>query len=215
MSTSSMASMKSRVVIGAGDMLDIVWRAWQEAAAGGDVARVEIAQAADFSFDFRIFEPLDPGSTSPFVAFDERFGNFKRMEIMQAAMDRGFHLATVRAPGAVVAADARLGPNVFVGAGAIIGSGTRIDYNAVVNAGAVVGFGARLRASCWIECGAVIGNRVEVGAHAVVRAGAVLAPGIKVGRYCDLGIPGLYRHDIAAKTMFSPRYDEPVVVYGN
>jgi len=206
--------MKSRVVIGAGDMLDIASSAWLETAGGENVARVEIVQAADYSFDFRVFEPLDPAGTSLFVALDERFGNFKRMEIMQAAMDRGFQLASIRAPGAVVAADARLGPNVFVGAAAVIGSGTHIDYNAVVNAGAVVGFGVRLRASCWIEGGVILGNRAEVGAHAIVRAGAVIAPKVKIGRHCEIGIPGLYRTDIASKTILDPRYDEPLLVYG-
>ena len=149
-----------------------------------------------------------------FVALDERFGNFKRMEIMQAAMSRGFQLATIRAPGAVVATDAKLGPNVFVGAGAIIGAGAIVDFNSVVNAGAVVGFGARLKASCWIEGGAVIGNRAEVGAHAILRAGVIVAPRVKIGRHSEIGVPGLYRSDVVPKTVFDPRYDEPLVVYG-
>jgi acetyltransferase-like isoleucine patch superfamily enzyme len=214
MSMSSTAIMQSRVVLGAGDMLEIACRAWSETSNGETVTRLEIAQAADYTFDFSVFDGQDPAGTFLFVALDERFGNFKRMEIMQAAMSRGFQLATIRAPGAAVAADARLGPNVFVGAGAIIGAGVLVDFNTIVNAGAIVGFGARLKASCWIEGGAVIGNRAEIGAHAILRAGVVVAPRVKIGRHCEIGVPGLYRTDVVSKTVFDPRYDEPLVVYG-
>ncbi len=214
MSMSSTAIMQSRVVLGAGDMLDIACRAWSESSAGAAVTRLEIAQAADYSFDFSVFDGLDPAATLLFVALDERFGNFKRMEIMQAAMSRGFQLATIRTPGAIVAADARLGPNVFVGAGAVIGNGASVDYNCMINAGVIVGFGARVKASCWIESGVVLGNRVEIGAHATLRAGVVVAPAVKVGRHCEIGVPGFYRNNIVAKTVFDPRYDEPIVVHG-
>ena len=214
MSTSSMAIMQSRVVLGAGDMLEIACRSWSESSAGEPVTRLEIAQAADYSFDFSVFDGHDPAATLLFVALDERFGNFKRMEIMQAAMSRGFQLATIKASGAIVAADARLGPNVFVGAGAVIGNGASVDYNCVINAGVVVGFCARVKASCWIESGVVLGNRVEIGAHAILRAGVVVASEVKVGRHCEIGVPGLYRNNIVAKTVFDPRYDEPIVVHG-
>ena len=214
MSTSSTAIGKSRVIIGAGDMLDIAWHAWSGVPGEGPVGRLEISQAADYSFDFGVFERISPSQTALFVAFDERFGNFKRMEIMQAAMDRGFHLASVIAAGANVAPDAKIGANAFVGAGAVIGSAVVIDYNVVVNAGAIVGFGARLKASCWIEGGVVLGNQVQIGAHATLRAGVVVTHGVKVGRHCEIGVPGLYRKDVVSKTVFDPRYDEPIVVHG-
>jgi UDP-3-O-[3-hydroxymyristoyl] glucosamine N-acyltransferase len=196
-------------------MLEIAYRAWSESSVGAAVTRREIAQATDYSFNFSVFDDHDPDRTLLFVALDERFGNFSRMEVMQAALSRGFQLATISAPGAVIAADATLGPNVFIGAGAIIGAGSFVDFNTIINDGALVGFGARLKASCWIEGGSVIGNRAEIGAHSILRAGVVVAPRVKIGRQCEIGVPGLYRVDVAPKTTYDPRYDEPLVVYGS
>jgi hypothetical protein len=47
-----------------------------------------------------------------------------------------------------------------------------------------------------------------------MREGVVVAPGTKTGRNCEIGIAGVYREDVAAKTVFDPRYDEPIRVYG-
>ena len=43
-------------------------------------------------------------------------------------------------------------------------------------------------------------------------AGVVIAPRIKIGRYCEIGVPGLYRSDLAPRTVIDPRYDEPLIV---
>jgi carbonic anhydrase/acetyltransferase-like protein (isoleucine patch superfamily) len=215
MSTSSMAIVKSRVVVGSGDMLDIAWHAWMACdGEGDDVTRLEIAQRADYSFDLSVLDGLDPGATSLFVAFDERFGNFKRMELMQAAMSRGFRLASLVSPRAVVDKSVRIGPNAFVGDGTIVSAAAVLEYNVVVHAGALVGHGANIRASSWVEGGVILAPRADIGAHCILRAGVIVARGVRIGRNCELGIPGDYRKDVAAKTVFDPSYDEPIRVYG-
>lgn len=214
MSTSLMVTTMSRIVLGSGDFLELVAGSWAEASGGESITRVEVPQHDDYSFDFRVVEAFDPATTSMFVAFDGRFANFKRAELLQAMMARRFQLATIKAPGAQVALDATLGPNVYVGAGAVIGAAARVDYNSVIHAGTVLGYGARIKPSCWIESGVQIGPRAEVAAHVTLRTGVIVAPGVKIGRYCEIGVPGLYRSDVAAKTIIDPRYDVPLVVYG-
>jgi UDP-3-O-[3-hydroxymyristoyl] glucosamine N-acyltransferase len=209
-----MATMKSRVVLGAGDMLDLVACAWSDASPGEAIIRVEATQRSDYSFDLRALDAFDPVTTLLFAAFDERFGNFKRAELMQAAMARGFHLATIVARGAEVASTARTGRNVFIAPGAVVGSGVSIDYNSVLHAGSVVCHGARIKASCWIESGVTIGAHADVAAHVTLRTGVLVAPSVKIGRYCDIGVPGLYRTHVASKTIIDPRYDTPILVYG-
>lgn len=214
MSTSSTVDMKSKIVVGAGDMLDLVYHTWLELDATQPIHRLEIPQDEAFAFDFRLLEAIDPSATALFVAFDERFGNFKRLELMQGAMARGFRLETIVSHHAVVATDVRLGPNVFVGPRAVLGAKAVVDFNAVVNAGAIVGLGARVKASCWIGSGVLVGNHAEIGAHSSVRPGVVIGEKVRVGRYCDIGVPGLYRTDVKAKTVFDLRYDEPLLVHG-
>ena len=206
--------MKSRWIVGGGRYLDLAVQAWKQARPDECIERIEVPQTADYQFDLGVLAALSPAEGAMFVAFDERFGNFKRMELMQAAMERGFKLEALVSPGAAVAPDAVIGPNAFIGAGVCIGAGTRIDYNSVINAGARLGSGVHLRASCWLDMGVVVGDGAEVGAHSILRMGTLVAPGIKVGRNCELGVPRLYDRDIPSRTTFDTRYDEPIVVYG-
>ncbi|MCO4099387.1 MAG: UDP-3-O-(3-hydroxymyristoyl)glucosamine N-acyltransferase [Gemmatimonas sp.] len=205
--------MKSKLVAGGGDMLDLATRAWS-AATGDPVIGVEISQGVDYAFNTSPLDAYDPATTLLFAAFDERFGNFKRADLMREALARGFQLASITAPGGVVAPDAKVGPNVFIGSGAIVGAGSVVEFNSVVHAGAVIDYGARVKASCWIDSGVTIGRRAEIGAHCILRMGVAVASNVKIGRLCDIGVPGLYRTDVASKTVYDPRYDEPLVVYG-
>jgi acetyltransferase-like isoleucine patch superfamily enzyme len=209
-----MKIMKSRWIVGGGEFLDQAYRAWKQARPDEAIEKIEVPQSRDHTFDVSLFDSLDPAMGAMFIAFDERFGNFKRMELMQAAVERGFKLDAFVSPAAIVATDAVIGPNVFIGDGVCIGSGARIDYNTVVHPGAKLGYRVRVRASCWIEMGVVLGEGVEVGAHSILRMGAIAGPRIKVGRNCELGWPQLYSKDIPSRTVFDTRYDEPISVFG-
>ena len=77
-------------IIGGGDMLDVAWHAWCAARPDLRIERREARQMPDYTFDLAVFEGIDPRERELFIAFDERFGNFKRLELMQVALDRGF-----------------------------------------------------------------------------------------------------------------------------
>lgn len=207
--------MKSRWIVGEGAFLDLAFQAWKQARPDETVVKIVVPQGADYAFDMQVFTNLNPTEGVMFVAFNERLGNFKRMELMQAALERGFKLESFISPHAAIADNAVIGPNVFIDAGVYVGPGTRIDYNNVINAGAKLGSGVHLRASCWLEMGVTIGNQASIGAHSTLRMGAIVAAGTKIGRGCELGWPQRYDKDIQSKTIFDARYDEPIYTYGN
>jgi len=206
--------MKSRWVVGGGAHLEHAFSAWKQARPEENVIKVEVPQREDYSFDLTVLDRISEAGGSMFVAFDERFGNFKRMELMQAALERGFKLESFISPSAVVAKDVAVGLNVFIGAGVIIGTGSRVDYNCVLQAGAKTGNDVHLKSSCWLDIGVTVGHGAEIGAHGILRIGAIVASRVKIGRYCELGWPRVYEKDIPARTVFDTRYEEPICVYG-
>ncbi|AEQ96491.1 UDP-3-O-(3-hydroxymyristoyl)glucosamine N-acyltransferase [Xanthomonas oryzae] len=206
--------MKSRWIIGRSEYLDLAFHAWKQARQDEMVVRIEVPQDAEHEFDLGVLDGLNPTDGAMFVAFDERFGNFKRMELMQLAMARGFSLEPFVSTSAVVAADTVIGRNCFIGDGVVVGAGSRIDYNTVLHSGVKIGAGVHLRPSCWCDIGVSIGQGTEIGAHAILRMGAVIAPGVRIGRHCELGWPRLYNRDVPSRTVYDPRYDEPILVYG-
>ncbi|MCB5190864.1 UDP-3-O-(3-hydroxymyristoyl)glucosamine N-acyltransferase [Methylobacillus arboreus] len=207
--------MKSRWIVGGGDQLGLAYYAWKQARQDEDVQKIEVPQGADYEFDLSVFDQLNPETGDIFIAFDERFGNFKRMELFRAALARGFSLGPLISASADVAQDVVVGKNVFIGPQAVIGHGCKIEYNSVIHAGAHVGANSHLRASVWVEPGVQIGARVEVGAHAIIRTGAIVHSNIKVGKGAELGWPQLYSTDVTDKTVYDIRYDEPIYVYGS
>lgn len=200
-------------VIGATPYLDQAHTAWIAAFPQEPIEKIALTQNTRHQFDFSSLDKLPPSQGSVFVAFDERFGNFKRAELMQAVMERGFKLATFISPRASVASNVKIGVNTFIGDGVTIGYGSRIDYNNVLLPGVHIGNGVHIRPSCWLEPGINIGNDVQLGMHCTVRSGAFIAPNVQVGRYCELGWPQRYAKDIAAKTFFDPHYSAPIRIY--
>ncbi|WP_311240105.1 MULTISPECIES: UDP-3-O-(3-hydroxymyristoyl)glucosamine N-acyltransferase [unclassified Xanthomonas] len=207
--------MRSRWIIGSSAYLDLAFHAWKQARQDETVIRIEVPQDSEHEFDPGVLDGLNPTDGAMFVAFDERFGNFKRMELMQLAMTRGFSLEPFVSTSAVVAADAVIGRNCFIGDGVVVGAGSRIDYNTVLHSGVKIGAGVHLRPSCWCDIGVSIGQGTEIGAHAILRMGAVVSPGVRIGRYCELGWPRLYDRDVPSRTVYDTRYDEPILVYGH
>jgi acetyltransferase-like isoleucine patch superfamily enzyme len=207
--------MKSRWVVGGGVCLEQVFGTWTRAYPQDNVQRVELLPGDDNAFDPRALDALDPAQGAVFVAFDERYGNFKRMELMQLVMERGFKLEAFLAPSAIVPPDAVVGPNVFIGEGVVLDIGCRVDFNAVVRDGARLGAGVHVRSSCWLETGVLVGDGADIGAHGILRIGAVVGPRVKVGKHCELGWAQRYGEDIPAKTVFDRRYPEPIRVYGD
>lgn len=205
--------MQSRWIMGSGACLDMAFHAWSQARPDEQVHKLVVQQGEDYAFDLSCLDTLDPGAGPAFVAFDERFGNFKRMELMRAVLERGFRLEPFVSPLASVAPDVDLGTNAFLGPHVHIGHGSRIGFNSFVHAHACLGPHTVLKASCWIESGVHIGAGAEIGAHSIVRQGAQVRAGVKVGRECELGWPQFYASDVPSKTFYDLRYDEPIHVY--
>ena len=207
--------MKSRWVVGGGVCLEQVFGTWTRGYPEESLQRIELLPGSDYQFDLSELDDLDPAQGTMFVAFDERFGNFKRMELMQLVMERGFKLESFVSPSAIVPPDVVIGPNVFIGEGAMLGIGSRVDFNTVIRDGVKLGAGVHLRPSCWLETGALVGDGAEIGAHSILRIGAVVGPRVKVGKHCELGWARLYDKDVAARTVFDSRYEEPIRVFGD
>ncbi|KTF37376.1 UDP-3-O-(3-hydroxymyristoyl)glucosamine N-acyltransferase [Xanthomonas vesicatoria] len=206
--------MKSRWIIGSSDYLDLAFHGWKQARQDEAVIKIDVPQDEKHEFDFRILDELNPSDGAMFVAFDERLGNFKRTELMQAALQRGFKLEPFIHASAAIGSDTVIGLNAFVGANAVVGHGCRIDYNTVIHAGAHLGPACRVKSSCWIENGVQIGAGVEIGGNSILRTGAIVRDGVKVGRSCELGWPRAYCEDVPAKTYFNACYDSPIHTYG-
>ncbi|BDE69454.1 MULTISPECIES: UDP-3-O-(3-hydroxymyristoyl)glucosamine N-acyltransferase [Delftia] len=206
--------MSRKWIIGSGTYLDIVYYAWKRSHPEISIEKIEITQNPDHSFKMDTLDALRPDEGTAFVAFDDRFGNFKRMELMQAVLALGFKLEPYISPRSMLSENIQVGPNTFIGDGVLISHGTRIDYNSVLLPSAQIGSEAHVRSSCWIEPGTFIGDGAQIGAHSILRSGAMVSAQVKVGRGCELGWPRRYDKDIAAKTIFDPRYNSPIYVYG-
>lgn len=206
--------MAYKWIIGSGNFLEVAHDAWYRACPELQLEKVSISQNSIYEFDLGVLDTLSPSVGTAFVAFDERFGNYKRQELMSALMARGFALEPFISPRALLAGGVQAGPNAFIGDGAIVGWGSHIGPNSVLLPGAQVGSNVEIQAACWLEAGAHVGDGVYIGAHCTLRSGALVAPKVRIGTSCELGWPQRYGHDVAEKTYFDPRYDQPIYIYG-
>lgn len=204
---------RARWIVGGGSYLEQVAQAWEKLCPQETVIRVNVPQGTGYEFDFSVLDILNPGEGDVFVAFDERFGNFKRLELFEAVLQRGFSISSCISASAELALDVFIGRNVFIGPRVVIGHGCAIGDNSVILAGAQIGSDSRLDAAVWLESAVQVGNNVSIGAHATIRTGAIVRSGVKIGRLAELGWPQVYDVDVAEKTIYDSRFDQPIHVY--
>lgn len=206
--------MSCKWIVGGGEMLDIVQDAWTRAFPEIATRTLAVPQNRDYSFHFDALDALDAARDTAFVAFDERFGNFKRLELVQALQQKGFSLEPLVSPLAMLAGGVEPGPNAFIGDGTIVGCNSSIGLNAFVSPGVRLGSRVQIGASCWLESGTIVGNGAAIGPHCVVRSGAIVSANVRIGENCTLGWPRLYERDVPNRTHYAPGFDEPILVYG-
>jgi UDP-3-O-[3-hydroxymyristoyl] glucosamine N-acyltransferase len=149
----------------------------------------------------------------PRIVCDDPYAYFARLSQLLnplTTQPAGVH------PSAIVAADARLGARVSIGAGCVVGEGVqigddsclyprvtvypgcRIGARAIIHSGAVIGadgFGFAHGAGRWLkipQIGAVtIGDDVEIGANTTIDRGAlddtVIGDGVKLDNQIQIG----------------------------
>ncbi len=208
-----MANLKSKLVVGAGDFLEIAFHAWKEKDPAIAVEKLEITQDEYHSFDLGFLDGYLPEETSMFAAFDNRFLNFKRLELMGAIKSRGFCMDAFIGGGAIVGAGVKIGENSFVSEGAVIGAAAILQYNIYLGARAVVGYAAQIGHSAWIEAAVVLGRRARIGTHTTLGLGVSVTDNIQVGRMCLIEDPGQYCENIPAKTFCKPSFEGPIRIF--
>jgi len=205
--------LPSKLIVGKGVILDVAWAAWTQADPRLGIARHEVAQRSDYSFDLGFLGSYFPAKTSIFAAFDNRFLNFKRLELATLIGSLGFRMEPFVSPRASIGTGARIGENAFVAAGAVIGAGASVQDSAFIGERAVIGHGAAISRGAWIEAAAVVGRQARIGPQATVGLGVVVADGVDIGDLCVLDVPGVYRANVPARTFYNPMFQEPIRVF--
>ena len=125
-----------------------------------------------------------------------------RQKIIETWMNKGFCVATLIhpnailadesaiGPGSVVMAGAILNPYVTIGKGCIVNTGATVDHDCVVGDYCHISVGTHLAGTVcvgdrtWIGIGAVVSNNISICSDCVVGAGAVVIS--------DISVPGTY-----------------------
>lgn len=205
--------MSCNWLIGGTEHLDFVEEYWRRYWPDLLFKKLVIQQNANFEFDLSCLDSLLTKGDHAFVACDQRFGNFKRLELMHFIANKGIKLINLISPRSMVANNAKIGTNVFVADGCIIGPNCRIEYNTVILQGSSIGYKTHIRSSNWIEPGVCIGNNVNIGSNSIICTGAIVADNISIGRNCELGWRKLYAFDIEAGSFYDSKFDNPILTY--
>ena len=78
------------------------------------------------------------------------------------------------APGASIAATAKIAASAWVGPNAVIAAGAVIGERCSIGPNCVIGEGARIGDDCELQSGVAIGHQVTIGARCVFKPGAVV-----------------------------------------
>jgi sugar O-acyltransferase (sialic acid O-acetyltransferase NeuD family) len=109
-----------------------------------------------------------------------RPGHSNRLEVSKKAREKGFQIARIIDPTAIISSNVEIGEGAQILAGAIIQPRTKIGQDSIVNTGAQIDHDCEIGASCHICPGAILAGGVSVGETAVIGAGSVILPSIRI-----------------------------------
>jgi sugar O-acyltransferase (sialic acid O-acetyltransferase NeuD family) len=132
-------------------------------------------------------ERLDPSACRVCMGVGVMPGNLRRGQLFDECRARGFEVATVIHPSAVIAASCGLGQGVQVLAGAVLQAGAQLEENVVVNTRASIDHDSMIGRHVMIGPGAILCGEVTVADWAYVGAGAVILPGVRIGLRAIVG----------------------------
>lgn len=160
-------------------------------------------------FSLRLIGSDEDALQLPLTEYDAfvAIGNAKiRMDKLRLFQSRGFSIATICHPSAVMGREAVIGagtvlaartvinPRATLGMGCIVNTGATIDHDCVLQEGVHVSVGAHLAgtvsvgARSWIGIGACISNNIAVCQDCMIGAGAAVIQNItQPGTY--VGVP--------------------------
>ncbi|WCM92724.1 hypothetical protein M5C99_20650 [Acidovorax sp. NCPPB 2350] len=162
----------------------------------------------------QLLEGLDPARMKIFVAVDHNALNYARLELYGAARLRGLRMPPLIHARAVVAPDARIGDNCWVGGAAVIGQGAHLQGDVMVHPAARVDAGAQVGMHGWIGPGASVGAEAEVGSHCVIGSDTRLQAGVRIGRHCVLDRQRPCETDIPAGSFAAPQFANGARIVG-
>lgn len=124
--------------------------------------------------------------------------NVVRGRVVRRLQEWGLPIASAVHPGAIVAADARVGPGVVVMPGAVVNTGSVLGLAAVVNTRASLDHDNELMEGAHVMPGATLAGAVIVGRYATVGSGAVVLPGVRIGDNAYVGAGAVALEDVSA-----------------
>lgn len=113
----------------------------------------------------------------------------------------GAEWAVCTHPRAWVEEGARLGEGVLVCAGAVVQAEAEVGPHAIINTCASVDHDCRIGAFVHVAPGARLGGNVTIGEGTLVGIGSVILPGVHVGKWATVGAGAVVVDDVADGTV--------------
>jgi UDP-N-acetylbacillosamine N-acetyltransferase len=110
-----------------------------------------------------------------------------RLRLSALVRERGYRLATLVHPRAIVGTGVAVGEGTVIKGGAVIDIDVRVGANVIV-APSCIGHGCVLEDGVLVSTGASLAGRVVVGRGSCVGTGASVSPRVRIGAGCLIGV---------------------------
>ncbi len=113
--------------------------------------------------------------------------NGLRHDLQKQLEEKGWTIATVIHPRAIVSASSTIKPGASLMAGAIINTGTTIGAGCIINTKASIDHDCQIGASAHVSPGSTICGSVQIGDRTWIGAGSVVSNNVRIGNDTIVG----------------------------
>lgn len=193
------------VIVGAGGhgrvCADVARAAGFEVAGFCDQARAHGETVSDAAVLASSIEELSDYADAADALFIALGDNARRMSLIEEARTRGFGLATLIHPSAVLSPSVTVGAGSVIVAGAVVNANSKIGEGCIVNTASSLDHDNDLASGVQICPGVHAAGNVRFGELAFVGTGAAIIPNIAIGARAVVAAGAVVTNDVGADQM--------------
>jgi hypothetical protein len=155
---------------------------WTLTAPSLVIVPVEVSLSKNYSFNYGLVDTYNPLNASAFVAWDDDFENFQRLELMGFLKARGFKLPPLIETNCQLGKNVDIKENCWIQPNCVIADNVSVGMNVFLGMNSRVGLKTVIGNNTWIGQNVIVGSNVKISSHVSLASRMLISDNISIGK---------------------------------
>jgi len=178
--------MYYKIILGQEPWLSLAINDWSLIDSSINLVPIEVTLSKNYSYNYNLSEKYSLYNTTGFVAWNNDFHNFQRLELFGVLKRLGYKLPPLIGKNSQVGINTTIGENTWIQSNCIISNNVTIDHNVYIGMNSSIGPQSRIGKNTWIGQNAVVGSNVEINSNSSLSSKIWIADNVIIGKQVQI-----------------------------